>query len=134
MPATQIRGGQVLNSTIQRQDLDVSTVGQAVVAKILQGTNVSLSSTGGDAGTGDVTISVPGGGIGPTGKPAYTNSTAGFTVPSVGSSVTVNVNDTSWAAVGETVWVAGAGGSGNAGAMQITGLTANSLTLLNAAL
>ena len=93
MPATQIRGGQVLNSTIQRQDLDVSTVGQAVVAKILQGTNVSLSSTGGDAGTGDVTISVPGGGIGPASQAAYTNSTAGFTIPAVGSTVVVPVNN-----------------------------------------
>jgi hypothetical protein len=67
MPTTTVRGGQITNATIQRQDLDVSTVGQAVVAKILQGTNVTLSSTGGDSGTGDVTISVPTGGVGPQG-------------------------------------------------------------------
>ena len=59
MPPTVIRGKQVLDGSIQRADLDVSTVGSAVVAKILQGANVTLSSTGGDAGTGDVTVGVP---------------------------------------------------------------------------
>jgi hypothetical protein len=125
MPATTVRGTQITNATIQRQDLDVSTVGQAVVAKILQGSNVTLSSTGGDSGTGDVTISVPGGGVGPAGpagKPAYTNSSAQFTVPATGSTVVVNVNDTSWMTIGETVWVATAAGSGNAGTMKITAI------------
>jgi hypothetical protein len=69
MPATNIRGSQILNSTIQRQDLDTATTGQAVVAKLVQGTNVVLSSTGVDSGTGDVTISVPTGGQGPAGTP-----------------------------------------------------------------
>jgi hypothetical protein len=59
MAVTVIRGTQVHSGTIQRVDLDTSTVGQAVVAKLIQGTNVTLSSTGGDAGTGDVTVSVP---------------------------------------------------------------------------
>jgi hypothetical protein len=54
---TTIRGAQVLNGTIARADLNTGTTGQAVVAKILQGTNVTLTSTGADAGTGDVTIS-----------------------------------------------------------------------------
>jgi microcystin-dependent protein len=62
MSTTAIRGKQVLDGTIQRHDLDVSTVGQAVVAKLIQGTNISLSSTGSDAGTGDVTVSAVGGG------------------------------------------------------------------------
>jgi hypothetical protein len=57
MPKTVIRGAQVLDGSIQRADLDVSTVGQAVVAKLVQGTNVTLSSTGADSGTGDVTVS-----------------------------------------------------------------------------
>jgi hypothetical protein len=131
MAITTIRGKQVLDASIQRADLDTVTVGQAVVAKLIQGTNVSLSSTGADAGTGDVTVSVPGGGVGPTGQPAYTTSTAGFTVPTVGSSVTVNVNDTSWVALGETLWVQDAGGAGVAGAMQVTAKTSSSLTLLN---
>jgi hypothetical protein len=57
MPQTVISGKQVKDSSIQRIDLDTTTVGQAVVTKLIQGTNVTLSSTGADAGTGDVTIS-----------------------------------------------------------------------------
>lgn len=56
MGATQLKGKQVLDGSIQRVDLDVSTTGQAVITKIIQGTGISLSSTGVDAGTGDVTI------------------------------------------------------------------------------
>jgi hypothetical protein len=57
MSITTIRGQQVLNGTIARADLNTSSVGQAVVAKLVQGSNITLSSTGADAGTGDVTIS-----------------------------------------------------------------------------
>jgi hypothetical protein len=130
MALTTIRGKQVLDGTIQRHDLDVSTVGQAVVAKIVQGTNVTLSSTGGDAGTGDVTISVPGGGVGPPGAAAWTTNTASFTVPSSGSTVNVNVVNAAWVAVGEMVYVAGAAGSGLAAAMRVTAINGNQLTLL----
>jgi hypothetical protein len=56
MPRTNIRGSQVLDSTIQRDDLDTATVGQSVVRKIVEGDNMHLSSTGADAGTGDVTV------------------------------------------------------------------------------
>jgi hypothetical protein len=131
MALTTIRGQQVLDGTIQRHDLDVSTVGQAVVAKLIQGTNVTLSSTGGDAGTGDVTISVPGGGTGPAGKNAYTTTSAGFTVPNHGSTTTVTVADSSWVAVGEMLYIAGAAGSGQAGILQVTAIASNTLTLLN---
>jgi hypothetical protein len=60
MPATNVRGGQVLDHSVQRVDLDVSTVGQAVITKLIGGTGISLSATGADAGTGDVTASVVG--------------------------------------------------------------------------
>jgi hypothetical protein len=53
---TTIRGTQVTDGTIQRVDLDVSTVGLAVIAKLVQGANITISSTGADSGTGDVTI------------------------------------------------------------------------------
>jgi len=56
MAITQVRGSQVLDSTIQRVDLDVTTVGQSVVRKIVQGLGITLSSTGADSGTGDVTV------------------------------------------------------------------------------
>ena len=61
MAETQIKGNQVKDGTIQRADLDVSTSGSAVVAKIIAGTGVTLSSTGPDAGTGDVTVNASGG-------------------------------------------------------------------------
>jgi hypothetical protein len=57
MAITTIRGRQVLDASIQRADLDTVTVGQAVVTKLIQGSNITLSSSGADAGTGDVTIS-----------------------------------------------------------------------------
>jgi len=130
MAITQVRGTQVLDGSVQRTDLDATTVGQAVVRKIVQGTNVTLSSTGADSGTGDVTINVPGGGVGPAGKPAYTNTTAGFTVPSTGSTIVVSVNDTSWMALGETVWVSGAAGASAAGTMKVSAIgSATSVTL-----
>jgi hypothetical protein len=56
MATTVVRGGQIKDATIQRVDLDTSTAGQAVVAKIVQGTGITISSTGADSGTGDVTI------------------------------------------------------------------------------
>jgi hypothetical protein len=129
MPKTVIRGAQVLDGSIQRADLDTSTVGQAVVAKLVQGSNVTLSSTGADSGTGDVTISVPGGGAGAA---AYTNTTGGFTVPAAGSTIVVNVSNTSWMTVGETVWVAGAAGGGNAGTMKITAINSATQVTLQA--
>lgn len=58
MATTVVRGAQVKDGTIQRVDLDVSTVGQAVIAKAIQGNGIAMTSTGGDAGTGDVTISI----------------------------------------------------------------------------
>jgi len=62
MAATNVRGGQVLDGSIQRADLDATTVGGAVIRKIIQGTNITISSTGADSGTGDVTINATGGG------------------------------------------------------------------------
>lgn len=46
---------------VQRNDLDITTSGEAVIRKIVAGTHVTLSSTGVDEGTGDVTINVTGG-------------------------------------------------------------------------
>jgi len=59
MAQTVIRGSQILNNTVQRQDMDTATVGQAVVTKLVQGSGITLSSTGADSGTGDVTVSSP---------------------------------------------------------------------------
>jgi hypothetical protein len=90
MAITTIRGQQVLNGTIARADLNVSTVGQAVVAKLIQGTNVTLSSTGGDAGTGDVTISSV------NGVNGFISKTAAYTLTSADSNKYIICSNGSW--------------------------------------
>src|SRR5262245_59065771 len=59
MGLTQIRGGQVQDGTIQRADLDIATIGQAVIRKLIAGAGLGETHDGADAGTGDVTLSVP---------------------------------------------------------------------------
>lgn len=61
MAATQVKTEQIFNDGVTRDDLNAVTVGKAVVKKLIAGTNVTLSSTGADAGTGDVTINATGG-------------------------------------------------------------------------
>lgn len=56
MARTQVVGSQVADGSIQRTDLDSVTAGQAVIKRVLPGTNIAFNSTGVDAGTGDVTI------------------------------------------------------------------------------
>ena len=64
MPKTEVRSAQIKDATVGRSDVNVATPGEAVVAKIVAGTGVSISSTGADTGTGDVTITASGGGGG----------------------------------------------------------------------
>lgn len=61
MARTQLTGEQVNDGSIQRVDLDATTSGAAVIKKVIAGTNITISSTGVDAGTGDVTINATGG-------------------------------------------------------------------------
>jgi hypothetical protein len=56
MAKTEVRAGQIKDADIQRVDIDVSTSGQALIRKVIAGTNITIGSTGVDAGTGDVTI------------------------------------------------------------------------------
>lgn len=46
----------VASGSVTRGLLNTSTAGSAVLAKIIAGANITISSTGADAGTGDVTI------------------------------------------------------------------------------
>lgn len=60
MGRTQIRTNNIEDDGIGRDDLNVSTSGRAVVRKIIQGSGgLTISSTGADSGTGDVTINLP---------------------------------------------------------------------------
>lgn len=51
-----ISGTDIEDASIQRADIDITTSGQALITKVIAGTNINISSTGSDAGTGDVTI------------------------------------------------------------------------------
>lgn len=70
MARTQLPGGQVLDGSIQRSDIDSATAGQAVIKKIIAGTGISITSTGVDAGTGDVTINTTAGAAAAISAPA----------------------------------------------------------------
>jgi hypothetical protein len=64
MPPTRIPGTQIRDSSVQRVDLDITTTGQAVIARaIVDTTYLSMSSTGIDSGTGDVSFSLANSGI-----------------------------------------------------------------------
>jgi hypothetical protein len=56
MARTQLRGTQVLDSDITKDDLNITLPGKAVICQVHAGTGITLSSTGVDPGTGDVTI------------------------------------------------------------------------------
>jgi hypothetical protein len=79
MASTVIRGAQIKDSTVQRHDLDTSTVGQAVVTKIVQGSGVTLSSTGADSGTGDVTVAASAIPLASSAQSGLLNQTSGNT-------------------------------------------------------
>jgi hypothetical protein len=68
---------------------------------------------------------------GAPGIPAYTFSTTAFTVPAIGDSITVDVQEPSWMTLGEWVWIEGADDGTYAGQMQITAISGNTVTLLN---
>ena len=95
MPPTLIRGLQVLDGSVQRADHDTTTVGQATVTKLVQGSNITLSSTGADAGTGDVTVAVS--------YPAWTSYTATVT-PGAGTITTQN-NTSAYLQIGKLIFV-----------------------------
>jgi hypothetical protein len=71
--------------------LDATTVGQAVVRKIVQGTNVTLSSTGADSGTGDVTVSVMGAVVN-----GFISKTSAYTLTSADNGKYVICSGGSW--------------------------------------
>ena len=56
--ATRIKSENIADSEVKRQDLNTTTTGSAVIAKLVAGKFISISSTGADVGTGDVTPSL----------------------------------------------------------------------------
>lgn len=78
---TDILGGSVI-----RYALNTTTPNQAVIRKIIAGNGISISSTGVDPGTGDVTISIDTSGTGGSG-----GSGGGGTPTAVGTVTAVNM-------------------------------------------
>lgn len=57
MAQTSINSDGLAAGSITRSKLNTTLAGNAVIAKVIQGTGISIANTGVDAGTGDVTIS-----------------------------------------------------------------------------
>lgn len=57
---TSIRSEQIRDGDVKRADLNTDETGSAVIRKVIAGYGVSISSTGVDTGTGDVTIAQDG--------------------------------------------------------------------------
>lgn len=57
MGRTQLTSREITG--IQRNDFDINTSGEAVITKVIAGSNMSITSSGVDAGTGDVILNVP---------------------------------------------------------------------------
>jgi len=53
---TQLRGTDIEDYTIRRQDINYQDSGSAVILKVAVGPGLKITSTGADEGTGDVTI------------------------------------------------------------------------------
>lgn len=85
---TDILGGSVI-----RYALNTTTPNQAVIRKIIAGNGITISSTGVDPGTGDVTISIDVSGTGGTGTGGSgSGSTGGGGTPTaVGTVTAVNM-------------------------------------------
>jgi len=56
----KLKSEQIKDGEVKRDDINVDETGQAVITKIIAGTGVTITSTGVDAGTGDVTIQATG--------------------------------------------------------------------------
>ncbi len=63
MAITQFRASQLGANSVGRDEVNTTVSGQALITRIIQGTGITISSTGVDTGTGDVTINASGAGI-----------------------------------------------------------------------
>jgi len=61
MSRTSIGTREVRDGSVARSDVDISTSGESLITKVVAGSDVSLTWTGADPGTGDVTVSFVGG-------------------------------------------------------------------------
>ena len=64
MGRTSIGTRLIRDDSVNRDDVDINTVGKSLITKVIEGSNINISWTGADAGTGDVTINAASGGGG----------------------------------------------------------------------
>jgi microcystin-dependent protein len=111
-----------------------ATIAVGTTSTLTPGNNATVTNSG-TSSTAVFNFGIPQGATGSTGAAganAYTvTATSSFIVPAVGSTVVVTVTDGSWVIAGQVVNVAGAAGSGVAGAFQVQSVSGNQLTLLN---
>src|SRR3954462_13667576 len=58
MAKTQIRGTQVLDGTISKDDIDIITPNKSLITNAAAADFIALAGTGADSGTGVVTLSI----------------------------------------------------------------------------
>jgi hypothetical protein len=113
-----------------------ATVAAGTTTTGAPGTNAAVTNAG-SSSAAVFNFTVPAGvqgtqgPIGNTGPPAITTTTTAFTVPNVGATGTVTVADARWVVIGQMIYLSTAGGTASAGALQVTAINGNILTLLN---
>ena len=55
-----LTGEDIKDGSVKRVELNTTNTGEAVITKVIAGANISITSTGVDDGTGDVTIEATG--------------------------------------------------------------------------
>jgi hypothetical protein len=110
-----------------------ATLTAGTTSTLAPGSNAAVTAVG-TTSAQIFNFAIPRGDVGATGTnglDSVTTTSASFTVPAVGATVTVNVANASWITLGQMVYVQGAGGTNLSGALQVTGISGNQLTLLN---
>lgn len=62
MGKTRPGGKQIQDGSVGRPDINTVDAGESLITRVIAGTNVTITSTGVDSGTGDVTINASGSG------------------------------------------------------------------------
>jgi hypothetical protein len=130
--------GPIGNTGSQGIPGNAATVAVGTTTTGAAGSNAAVTNSGSSAAA-VFNFTVPQGiqglqgNVGPQGSSAFT-TVSGFTVPAVGATVQTTVADASWMAVGQMLYISTAGGATSAGALQVTAIAGNLVTLLNPAI
>ena len=126
------------NQGIQGVQGPAATVAAGITTTGAPGSNAAVTNVG-NSSAAIFNFAIPAGvqgSQGPTGNPgppAVTTTATPFTVPNVGATGTVTVLDARWVVIGQMIYLSTAGGATSAGALQVTAINGNILTLLNPA-